>query len=67
MHKVHYQGWMQRGGLEGFLSKHCSHDEVIEIISRPFDRAVLCCALRIDDDFRTKTNSYALLNQSLSS
>ncbi len=67
MHNARYHGWMQRGGLEGFLSTRCSHDEIIEIISRPFHGAALCCAIRIEDDLHAKTNCYALLNQSLTS
>ncbi len=67
MHNAHYHGWMQRGGLEGFLRTHRSYEEIIEIISRPFDGAALCCAIIIDDDLHAKTHSYALLNQSLTS
>jgi len=61
-HNAHYQNWMQKGGLEGFLNKQHS---VCEIISRPFAGAALCCAINIDDDIRLKTNSYALLNHAL--
>jgi len=63
-HNEHYRGWMQQGALEGFLGKQHSG---CEIISRPFARAALCCAISIDDDIRSKISSYDLLNQALQS
>ena len=62
IHHGHYQSWMQQGGLEGFLEKQQSG---CEIISRPFGSAVLCCAINIDDEARSKHISYELLNRTL--
>jgi len=62
IHHEYYQAWMQQGGLEGFLEKQQAG---CEIISRPFGNAVLCCAINIDDEARSKHTSYALLNRTL--
>lgn len=65
--KTHYQNyldWNRSGGLEGFLDRR---NLPVDVISRPFGSAVLCCAVQINDAAQAYNEHIALLNRSLQS
>ena len=62
-HYLNYLSWQREGGLETFLQQR---SDTVDIVSRRFGGTVFCCALSIDDDFKTYQKHLALLNTSLS-
>ena len=62
-HYRNYLSWQRDGGIETFLQQRSDR---VDIISRRFGGSVFCCAVTIDDDYKTYQKHLALLDKSLS-